>query len=274
MLSIFIPRISVNVDEQMIIDEFACTIGEVSRVDFCPIGKRPGFIEPDFHQDAFISAFVHFDLLYENYYNAADGNVVDIEGIVKFIENNDTPYRYYPYCVSGYWLLLKNKNLTPYTLMNNHQIVESGQLLELRVEDLEVHVEKLLNLQVKQKKTIKNLKKTIEDQRESIALVVDRMNSMEDVIYQLLGGLFNHTKQKGILQTHIDILLYKRYDENTTVNLSKWDNYPTTRQGDSNEERIEFLEKFLGVRSTNSEEGSQDEQDINDDTSSTFSTAI
>jgi hypothetical protein len=274
MLSIYIPRIGNDITEQIIIDEFASSIGVVSRVDFTAIGKRRGFMEPLFqHDHQFVSAFVHFDSFYENYYDAVNGYEVDISGLVQIIEDEAEPYEYYPYCTTGYWLLLKNRSPIPATFMNNHQIVDSGRILEERLNGLEYeffsHEESANYGQSRQKKTIKKLKAMVESQQKTIEELLDQVNATQLVVNQLIGGLFNQHTQTGIQQLHLDIL-YERKKRGNYENTSEWTSFPTTRQGDSNETRIELLEQCLGIKTTSEVEldtnaSASDDSDDNDD---------
>ena len=71
---------------------------------------------------------------------------------------------------------------------------------------------------------------------------VDELNkkieNQKIVIYQLLGGLFNHSEQKNILNKHIDTLDGET-DESFVTDTSRWEYYPTTRQGDALEEQLD-----------------------------------
>ena len=61
----------------------------------------------------------------------------------------------------------------------------------------------------------------------------------QESIYQLVKGLFNTETQKQLLKSHTEFLYTGRNysDEELTENV-----YPTTRQGDENEQRIKHLE--------------------------------
>lgn len=68
----------------------------------------------------------------------------------------------------------------------------------------------------------------------------DEIESLKEVIRQLLGGLFNQRTQGDILDLHLAQIYtgeIKKIDE-SKVNI-----WPTTRQGDAHEIRIEELEK-------------------------------
>jgi uncharacterized coiled-coil protein SlyX len=91
------------------------------------------------------------------------------------------------------------------------------------------------------------LNQTIADQAHSIKKLEGKLENEQEVVYQLLGGLFSHYSQRGILNSHIDNL----FDRNSIIkkynNSSKWAQYPTTRQGDSNENRIDALEAQMAA---------------------------
>jgi hypothetical protein len=120
--SIYIPRMSLSVNEKIIIEEFAKTLGEVLRVDFTCIDKKPGFNEN--HHPLFKSAFVHFKRFYNDMLSHT---------ILKVI-NSENSYKYYPQCKKEYWILLKAKNPISETCMNNAQIVENCRYLEKKLE--------------------------------------------------------------------------------------------------------------------------------------------
>lgn len=122
------------------------------------------------------------------------------------------------YLVDGYdsyWFILKNKNPIPETELNLCQVVENARLLEERVEK----------------------------QEEIIKYQSEKILKIEDAVYRLLGGLCNQSTQENILHQPLTGLL-----DNNAVSWSPespWTIWPTTRQGDSSEKRIEELEKVL-----------------------------
>jgi len=215
-LSIYIPRLNSNVTEIYIKYVFReMNVGEVARVDFTPIGKKPGFIEN--LSDPFKSAFVHFNFF-------TNISLADSDFGSKVRQGNG--YKFYPGTFQeGYWLLLPAKNPIQQTMMNNSQIVENSRYLE-----------NLLDEQAK----------TIELQAETIRDLEKKIDGVQDVVYQLLGGLFNQNSQSQILQDHLSQLFSEparvrsRFED---PDDSKWLNWPTTRQGDANEERIQQLKK-------------------------------
>jgi hypothetical protein len=220
--SIYIPRMSVSVTEDQVIMEFdKFRIGQVRRVDFTPIVKRPGFgVDVDL---VVKSAFVHF----RHYYY----NELTLEIMRKIIDGES--HRIRPACSTHeYWLLLKSTNPIPDTMMNPAQIVENCRILESKVDAQALTIEKL------------------EEK-------VDRIHS---VVYQLLGGLYCHKTQSRTLDSQLDIL-FNDYTSLGLPDTSEWTSYPTTRQGDECEKRLSVLEEELEALRINAESNDVEEDD-------------
>jgi tetrahydromethanopterin S-methyltransferase subunit G len=79
----------------------------------------------------------------------------------------------------------------------------------------------------------------IEDLRNELEKTKSALDAAQQSIYQLIGGLYNPKTQGKTLEREINILLENHVDK-AVAGESKW---PTTRQGDANEKRIEELEK-------------------------------
>jgi hypothetical protein len=107
------------------------------------------------------------------------------------------------------------------------------------------------------------LEGVIEKQQEIIKKLEFKMNNIQLGIYHLFGGLYNHDTQSIHLDRALRILFkdqqqdsndsedpeYAKDSEDTEhdededhENTSRWSFWPTTRQGDNNEERIAVLE--------------------------------
>jgi len=216
--SIYIPRVSTCHTEVSIKNIMSSyQIGTVERVDFTPINKKPGFGENV--DEVVMSAFVHFSdpiLGYDNCYNYRSDSYLGISHFWDKISANQ-PYKL-QIALNEYWICLKNKNPIQYTMMNIHQVVENSRYLENLVEE--------------QKNKIQKLEK--------------KLDNMDSVVKQLLGGLFCQSTQEGALDTHLGILdgedlSSKPLPENT----HKWVHWPTTRQGDECEKKIAELEDYL-----------------------------
>jgi uncharacterized lipoprotein YmbA len=102
-------------------------------------------------------------------------------------------------------------------MMNIHQVVENARYLE----------------------------KTIEEQASTIKKLEAKLESVDYHVYTLLGGIYNQQTQSGTLDLNCDILFSEkqnRYENDTSI----WTYWRLlSRQGDSNEERIEKLEQQL-----------------------------
>jgi len=228
--SIYIPRMSVLHTEEVVINVmFNLRIGTVTRVDFVPINKKPGFVEK--FDDVYKAAFVHFYLPLPIY----DGPPLPAEDTAGLCPRNqsvwdmlaaDEPFRV-NVSPTEYWVILRNKNPVPETMMNIHQVVENGRHLESLIEKQNKKIEE-------QDATIKNLEA--------------KLDGIHQCVYQLIGGLFNQGNQRDILEEHINCLFpgtTHEYTEDALPEKNKWAIYPTTRQGDECENRIEALEQQI-----------------------------
>jgi len=225
--SIYIPRMSVNVTEDQVIMEFdKFRIGQVRRVDFTPIVKRPGF---GADVDSVVkSAFVHFN----NYYY----NELTLEIMRKIIDGES--HRIRPACSTNeYWLLLKSTNPIPDTMLNPAQIVENCRILENKVNAQALTIEKL----------------------------EEKLERVHSVVYQLLGGLYCHETQSQSLDGNIDVLFNTQTATEEVPDTSEWGGYPTTRQGDECERRLAVLEQELAALRLDAESDELEEENEEED---------
>jgi len=216
--SIYIPRVAAYHTELSIKNIiFTFQIGTVERVDFTPINKRPGFGENV--DDVVKSAFVHFSdplLGGDNCYNYMSDSYLGVNNFWDDIACNQ-PYKL-QITRNEYWICLQNKNPVQRTMMNIHQVVENGRYLENLVEE--------------QKNKIQKLEKKID--------------SMDSVIKQLIGGLFCQNTQESVLDTHLGVLDGEDFSsKQIPEDTHKWTHWPTTRQGDDCEKRISELEVYM-----------------------------
>ena len=215
-----IPAITSSKD---VIREFNY-IGAVSRVDFAPLGKKPGFREHVY--DNVKSAFVHVAELFTL------GRVIE-----TYIQTTG-PYKFYLSPISGeFWTLSKANKPIQGTMMNTSQIVANCRYLENKVEEQTAKLEQ---------QAIQ-----LEEQAADIRALNEKLSGVHTVVYQLLGGLFCQKSQSQVMSDHIDNLYpdsssssRRRFGE---PDDSKWDIWPTTRQGDDCERRIADLEHDLNA---------------------------
>ena len=208
--SIYIPRVSSHITEDNIISVFYNQrIGAVKRVDFVPIDKKPGFVENV--NDTVKACFVHFQS-WTRLPNKILETLEKGEGYTFYFDEY--------YNKSSYWILLKAINPVQDTMMNNHQIVDNCRFLEERI--------------VEQDKRIHSLELKI--------------NNMSTIIRHFIGGLYCHDSQEDCLEYNLQLLDGKScVPETLPRNTHEWGNWPTTRQGDSNEKRIERIEEKLNM---------------------------
>ena len=216
--SIYIPRMSTSHTEKTIKNIMSSyRIGTVERVDFTPINKKPGFGENV--DEVVISAFVHFSdpaLGLDNCYNYMSDSYLGVNDFWDAISANQ-PYKL-QIARNEYWICLKNKNPVQYTMMNIHQVVENSRHLENLVEE--------------QKNKIQKLEK--------------KMDDMNEVIRQFVGGLFCQRTQQGILENFLRVLDGDGFSsEPLPEDTHNWSHWPTTRQGDDCEKRISELEVYM-----------------------------
>ena len=122
------------------------------------------------------------------------------------------------------------------------------------------------------------LTKCIRKLNRKVSKQSKQIERMQGVVYQLLGGLFNHQTQNEILSTHIDILYGNdieeneeneedNYRNNKEINYDIW---PTTRQGDMLLERVESIEERLREIAAHRESEAKEETNSDTDSSSDY----
>ena len=210
IVSFYIPHMNVIYTKEMVGNVFdTLFIGiKISRIDFVSIiNYSDNSVNKNYK-----SAFIHMYMQCRSHSKELYYTAIIAEKPFKLILNS----------IDSYWLLLKNKNPVPETELNISQVVENARLLE----------ERMIN------------------QEEIIKYQTSKLIKIENVVYQLLGGLFNQSTQENILHSHLDDLLddgansWKPLYDNDKC---KWIDWPTTRQGDYCERRIETLEKELNM---------------------------
>jgi hypothetical protein len=83
-------------------------------------------------------------------------------------------------------------------------------------------------------------------QNRKIKKLEIQLNKTQEVVYQLLGGLFCHRTQSAILEEHTAKLFDIPYNPDLNQeDTHKYGHYPVTRQGDENEKRIARLESLV-----------------------------
>ena len=209
--SFYIPRLSIaHLDERFVRQEFEqMGVGLVERIDFFPVVKFDfqDFRDVNLGPDSWVSANIHCYLVFPN------GNELFFHKI-----QHENGYRHYLSSGNGYyWNIKKAKKTIKTTLLNTTQIVENCRTLQKKV-DL---------------------------QSEMIIGLREELDTVKDVMSQLISGLFCHETQPVSIHQYLRKLypnkvsaVSRHQDPNTSV----WDT-PTTRQGDNCEYRIDYLER-------------------------------
>jgi len=208
-LSFYIPLMPAKYDKKQVKTIFKqLNIGKVKRIDFTSMNKKPGFMEKN---DANMkSAFIHMESIYSNSFT---------ESIFQKLYIESKAYKIYPENNNYYWLLLKANNPIPETIMNKHQIVENCRYLEDKIEQ----------------------------QADIIKFLEDKLAGVQNVLEEMILGLYCPTTQSEAMNIHLKELHrtdYFKQGKKLNKNINRWEHYPTTRQGDSNEIRIKYLEKM------------------------------
>ena len=209
LLSFYIPRVNGKFSKTEIKNIFAdrFVACNIERIDFVSILNPDKTVNP-----AYRSVFIHILFLRSCPTSVALYNATYVAEAAYKIYLNDKN--------DQYWLLLRNKYPVPETELNISQVVENARLLEERVAT----------------------------QEEIIEYQATKLEKIENVVYQLLGGLFNHITQEHVLNQNLNALLDNNevcWSPTNGAAKSKWSHYPTTRQGDDSESRIQELEKDL-----------------------------
>lgn len=222
IISIYVPLLEASITEEYIKSIFN-TFGEVHSVDFItPKNKTKGFKDVGGGREMFI----YFTKIYHynGYKVCYPGCDEETTLWMDILEGKSHRLRVYPFCNC-----FPNKTPVERSMMNTHQIVENCRYLE----------------------------SVVETQGNTIVEMNDKIDRCTQAIYQLLGGLYNQETQSGMLEQCIHSIL-PEFKIGADLVGSKW---PTTRQGDKNEKRIESLERLLNVEEEDEEEEEDDEED-------------
>jgi len=97
--------------------------------------------------------------------------------------------------------------------------------------------------------TLETIQKENSELRKKIETHDDDLNRLRCVLYQLIGGIFNQKTQRYVMSSYIDDLFGTSSSEQEAETEAEAETeetqWPTTRQGDNNEERIRKLEETI-----------------------------
>ena len=92
---------------------------------------------------------------------------------------------------------------------------------------------------------VEALKAKVESLEENIAEKDKQIKIQRDILYQLIGGLFHHEKQAGGIDTFVAMLHGSQPNNCRKNDEEYYRQYPTTRQGDVLEHRMDDLSASL-----------------------------
>jgi hypothetical protein len=92
--------------------------------------------------------------------------------------------------------------------------------------------------------SIESIQKENAELRKMVESYANEIERCKGVVYQLVGGLFNHKNQNSIMNSHINELFGTSNEDNKEEKAQE-SIWPTTRQSDEHEERIRKLEETV-----------------------------
>ena len=93
--------------------------------------------------------------------------------------------------------------------------------------------------------TLETIQKENSELRKKIETHDDDLKCLRGVLYQLIGGIFNQKTQRYVMSSYVDDLFGTSSSEQEAEAETEETQWPTTRQGDNNEERIRKLEETI-----------------------------
>jgi exonuclease VII large subunit len=124
-----------------------------------------------------------------------------------------------------------------------------NKFIDEKMREQDETIKELKNKNQQLESVVYNLQEQIhqlmEDKnKERIDKVEKDLTNAKEVIYQIIGGIFNSKTQQNNRDLHTEILYST--DMNIDLEQLKRENmWPTTRQGDENQERIQRIEEKL-----------------------------
>ena len=167
--SIYIPRVSAGYNAPLLEHIFNRDIGAVERVDLLPCSNQKFFDRPQ-ASNRFNKAFIHFKYLYD--YQISKLILTTLE------QGNSYHWHIQP---REYFILLKNRDPVPSTILNIHQVVDNCRLLEQEVET--------------QKREIDVLKDTVAD-------LLEKNDRMIQEFMQVLARVYTTSEADRIFNAH------------------------------------------------------------------------
>jgi hypothetical protein len=112
-------------------------------------------------------------------------------------------------------------------------------------------IAKLLAMVIKNRENQSSINKCVDRKMKEYEEIIQELKNknqqletdvynLQEVVHQLIGGLFNPNTQGHVMNQQLNILFSEEYSKLSEKNENS---FPTTRQGDENQERIQQLEE-------------------------------
>ena len=229
---VYIPRVLMQRTEKFIANFMDLHgYGKVVSVDF---------VNLDPESSRYKSAFVHFhdqkgDPTF--WRHISNGLAYRIETDIVMPDGS------LPVPTGEFWICSKAHNPIPRTNMNIHQVVATCSNHERFIAE---HAN-----------TILKQARTIQEQTETIQRLEQTVQGIHDVLYQIVGGIYAQDTQAFMISRHWarlfphDKKLLEAAEQEVVTQEQQHNIWPTTRQGDEHQQRIELLEKQVQILSQN-----------------------
>ena len=124
--------------------------------------------------------------------------------------------------------------------------------IDFELEELrDTLIAKLLAMVIKNRENQSSINKCVDKKISEYEEIIKELKNknqhletdvynLQEVVHQLIGGLFNPNTQEHTMKQHLNILFPEEYSNLSEKNENS---FPTTRQGDENQERIQQLEE-------------------------------
>ena len=80
-----------------------------------------------------------------------------------------------------------------------------------------------------------------EEPESRIDILEKKISSVQDELYQIVGGIYNQQTQSNVIDNHLSQIYHGK--TSVAIDEEKESIWPTTRQGDANEEEIKLLKQ-------------------------------
>jgi len=171
--SIYVP---INRYNTGILSSIFGVVGMIERVDLLPNGIQKCFERP-LATTRHTKAFIHFKYLYNNKLS---------NDIFTTLERGEAYHWYYQ--SNQYFILLKNRNPVPSTILNIHQVVDNCRLIDEEVSELYM--------------TVDSQRLEIDRLKDTVAELVEKNDRMLQEFMQVLAFVYTTEQRDRIFSAY------------------------------------------------------------------------